>query len=78
MQAVTTQSTVVKKTQNASLQQCLDVWVAALQQVQQSAQLDLRKSMIERFVRTFVPLDVEEEDICHYANSLIYDEVYFL
>lgn len=34
-----------------------------------------KEDIIDRFVRSFVPTDVEEADIEHYGNSLKNDQV---
>lgn len=64
------------KTTNANLQRALERWVtmvdAALREEVGSRR---REVAIQVFVRTFVPTDVEEEDIAHFSNNLISDEV---
>jgi hypothetical protein len=63
-------------TKNANLQKALEKWVhmvdAALKEEAGSRR---REVAIQVFVRTFVPADVEEEDIVHFSNNLISDEV---
>lgn len=71
-------------TTKPDLQNSLFVWTNSLQQIQsiRKAQetIDFRavQREMDKFVRSFVPLDIDEEDIAHYCNSLISDEVFFL
>jgi hypothetical protein len=67
-----------KKTSNAHLQATLDHWVGLLQQAHLSPSVNMggnKEQLIDQFVRSFVPLDVEEADIEHYSGSLKTDEV---
>mmetsp|Transcript_24452 Transcript_24452/g.18571 ORF Transcript_24452/g.18571 Transcript_24452/m.18571 type:complete len:144 (-) Transcript_24452:82-513(-) len=73
-----------KTTKNEELQVALNRWFDMLLQIQ-----ELRSSgstgdnvptlhrKIDEFARTFVPLDVDEEDISHYTNNLLLDEEFF-
>jgi hypothetical protein len=64
------------KTKNQNLQKALDKWVsmvdAALGEEVGSRR---REVAIQVFTRTFVPADVEEEDIQHFSGNLMSDEV---
>ena len=72
------------KTSNQYLQASLDTWVAILRAAHQapsrsssesSNARSFKEDIIDRFVRSFVPTDVEEADIEHYGNSLKNDQV---
>ncbi len=64
------------KTKNENLQAQLESWSAAIavafSQPNPSA---ARTDAILDFVRTFVPLDVTEDDIDHFSNALSMDDV---
>lgn len=70
-------------TTKPDLQNSLLVWTHTLQQIQllrkSQETIDFRavQREMDKFVRSFVPLDIEEEDIAHYCNSLVSDEVCF-
>jgi len=64
------------RTTSSSLQAQLDSWSANLQQLL-SIPLEDRKSPLIDFVRTFVPPDVTEEDIQHFADNLFSDVEFF-
>eukprot|EP00981_Chlorochromonas_danica_P009410 scaffold2653_cov176-Ochromonas_danica.AAC.2 len=75
----------IQQTKNAHLQTTLNSWVELLAQACQlssraanpQGQGPFREEKIEEFVRSFVPLDVEEADIEHYGNNLKNDEEFF-
>lgn len=73
---------MTKRTTNINLQNTLDAWVHMLSMAleaprrgQCSADVPSREDIIDQFVRTFVPLDVEEADIEHYGSNLKSDDV---
>lgn len=76
----------IQQTKNAHLQATLNSWVELLAQACQlssraanpQGQGPFREEKIDEFVRSFVPLDVEEADIEHYGNNLKQDEVHTL
>ena len=66
------------RTKNSHLQTCLDQWMEMLREANNfsvKTNMPERQSAIDRFVRTFVPSDVTEDDISHYSNNLLGDEV---
>ncbi len=83
-------STVVNKTKNSHLQAALENWVEKLSDIYermtseeiQAMSLGNRQQalwrIMDEFVRTFVPLDVTEDDIAHYRDSLLGDEEFFI
>jgi hypothetical protein len=42
----------------------------------QKDNLRLIQSKVDEFARVFVPIDIDEEDISHYVNNLVVDEVH--
>ena len=70
--------TINTRTRNPGLQRCLDQWSIQLTDINsQPADPQSRYRAIDSFARSFVPLDVEEADIAHYAQSLASDLVCF-
>ena len=66
------------KTRNANLQTKLEQWSLAVSKaVALPSQSPERASAISQFCRTFVPPDVEDEDISHFTNSLVTDDEFF-
>lgn len=75
------------KTKNSHLQSRLEKWQEQLTDIflfaseagnLTEAQIEHRKrAMLDEFVRGFVPIDVTEEDILHYTDSLWNDEEFF-
>lgn len=74
----------VKTTKHASLQAQLNSWHDILLRVNESRRtLDVSttdglralRTLMDEFVTSFVPSDIDEEDMSHYANNLITDEV---
>jgi len=64
------------KTKNEQLQIALDNWSTAIAKAFSLPNPSAaRTDAILDFVRTFVPLDVEEDDIDHFSNSLSMDDV---
>jgi hypothetical protein len=70
----------VKTTKHTQLQATLNRWydqllqVNELRQTQQHNLAEVHRK-IDEFARSFVPLDIDEEDISHYTNNLLMDEV---
>ncbi len=74
-------SVKMKKTNSPTLQSALDTWLALLLAAFEAPSKVAggsgvkKEDLIDQFVRSFVPLDVEEEDIVHYSSSLKGDQV---
>eukprot|EP01033_Poteriospumella_lacustris_P011010 gene11009-7832_t len=72
----------VKTTKHTQLQATLNRWydqllqVNELRQTQQHNLAEVHRK-IDEFARSFVPLDIDEEDISHYTNNLLMDEEFF-
>ena len=64
------------KTKSASLQAQLEAWAGVLSILSTTPLAD-RQGPLLSFVRTFVPPDVEEEDITHFTSNLYNDEEFF-
>jgi hypothetical protein len=87
--ASTSAATAATRTKNNHLQTALENWVNQLSDIYermtspeiQEMTLANRQQALWRvmddFVRTFVPLDVTEDDIAHYRDSLLGDEEFF-
>ena len=66
------------QTKNNNLKNQLDLWVEQIKAALQSPQgSTARFEAIKLFCRSFVPIDVNEEDTIHYATQLAEDEVCF-
>ena len=90
MSSSTTTDQMVTRTKNTHLQTTLENWVNALSDIYERLTSDEIQAMspanrqqamwrvMDEFVRTFVPLDVTEEDIAHYRDSLLNDEEFFI
>lgn len=64
------------KTKSSSLQARLQEWAEMLAALAATPLAD-RQAPLLAFVRTFVPPDVEEEDITHFMGNLYSDEEFF-
>lgn len=64
------------RTKSASLQARLEEWASVLVALL-AVPLSERHDPLLAFVRTFVPPDVEEEDITHFTGNLYNDEEFF-
>lgn len=70
----------VKTTKHTQLQATLNNWYDQLLQINELRQTERHNltevhRKIDEFARSFVPLDIDEEDISHYTNNLLMDEV---
>lgn len=69
------------QTKNSHLQNSLNQWMEMLTIVHTLVHSGNRNNMsdrqiaTDRFVRSFVPSDVTEDDISHYATNLLTDDV---
>ena len=69
-------SPTIKRTKNSHLQEQLTRWKSQLDAIQAASNdIQQKQRLLDSFVRGFVPLDVTEEDILHYENSLLNDDV---
>lgn len=73
----------VKTTRHTQLQETLNQWFEALLQVAEfrvahKEDLTQLHRMIDNFACSFVPTDIDEEDIAHYTNNLLMDEVIYI
>ncbi len=66
---------VCVKTTNSHLQNQLDNWVSMIAQCFTASSDDIRRQNIRRFTESFVPLDVQGDDLDYFSNNLINDEV---
>lgn len=72
-------STAGNVTRNRNLAAQLNTWVQQIDQaMSQPVGSRERLAAIINFCRTFVPSDVSEADMIHYANTLAEDEVCLL
>jgi hypothetical protein len=87
MSSVTSNTNTVTKTKNPFLQEALEGWVDQLSDIytlmsDTALSSGDRQSTLWRpldtFVRSFAPLDVTEDDIAHFRDSLIHDEEFFV
>jgi hypothetical protein len=72
----------VKTTRHTQLQETLNQWFEALLQVAEfrvahKEDLTQLHRKIDNFARSFVPTNIDEEDIAHYTNNLLIDEEFF-
>lgn len=72
----------IVQTTNENLQKTLNAWVEELTAIVQikadnsnKEQIEYKLKTIDTFVRSFVPLDVTEDDIAHYSGLLQCDQV---
>lgn len=73
-------ASTVKTTKHALLQATLNQWFDTLLQIAEFRVADPQNltelhRKIDGFARSFVPIDIDEEDISHYTNNLLIDEV---
>ena len=67
-----------KKTTNASLQAHLARWVDLVDRSIASPNPSVaRTDLIMEFCRSFVPVDVTEDDVVHFSGNLAQDDEYF-
>ncbi len=73
-------ASTVKTTRHTLLQATLNQWFDTLLQIAEFRVADPQNltelhRKIDSFARSFVPIDIDEEDISHYTNNLLIDEV---
>lgn len=69
---------VTNRTTNEPLQNTLNLWRSQLELIAQASSGNERNTLLEQFVRGFVPThDITEDDITHYMESLSNDEEFF-
>jgi hypothetical protein len=75
-------SEVNNQTKNSSLQLQLQQWDEQISSILAldtsiTTNLSRKQQLLDSFVRSFVPLDVDEEDVIHYQSNLLNDEEFF-
>lgn len=70
-------ASIINRTRNPQLQEQLTNWDNQLHAIQSLSDLSARQQALDAFVRGFVPIDIEAEDIIYYEGNLLNDEVRF-